>query len=240
MNVRITWLGHATFLLSTPAGKTLLVDPWLAGNPRCPAAFHQTASDAILITHGHPDHTGDAVAAAGRCSGPVVAIYELAVWLQSQGVPESKVLGMNKGGTTALPGLDVTLTMTDARHSSAVFGPNGTITYLGEPAGYVLGFANGVKLYLAGDTALFGDMALIRELEQPDTAILPIGDYFTMGPKAAAHACALLGVKRVIPCHYGTFPVLTGTPQALRAELKARQVATEVLELEPGASTRLD
>jgi L-ascorbate metabolism protein UlaG (beta-lactamase superfamily) len=232
--VTVTWLGHSTFLIKTPEGKTILVDPWLAGNPRCPEGYADLACDAILLTHGHFDHTGDAVSAAGRCRGPVVAIFELATWLQGQGVPESKVVGMNKGGSLTLDDLGVKVTMTDARHSSSAFDKDGRIVYLGEPAGFVLRFSNDFVLYIAGDTCLFGDMQWIATLHAPRAAILPIGDLYTMDPRAAAHACKLLGIPAVIPCHWGTFPALTGTPDALRSELKALGCATEVHALEPG------
>jgi L-ascorbate metabolism protein UlaG (beta-lactamase superfamily) len=236
MSARLTWLGHSTFLLTTAGGKTILIDPWLAGNPKCPATLHDVACDAIVVTHGHSDHVGDAVSAAKRCGGPVVAIYELANWLQAQGIPGTKVVGMNKGGTTALDGLDVTVTMTDAKHSSSAIGPDGKITYLGEAAGYIIGMNDGLNLYVAGDTSLFGDMALLKELYAPAAAILPIGDCYTMDPRAAAHACRLLGVKQVVPCHYGTFPALTGTPERLRAELAALGLKVEVLAPEPGSA----
>ncbi len=237
--VTATWLGHSTFLIETPEGKTILIDPWLAGNPKCPSKYHDLACDAILITHGHFDHTGDAVSAAGRCRGPVVGIFELSLWLQGQGVSEGKAVGMNKGGSLALDGLNVKVTMTDARHSSSVVGPDGRILYLGEPAGFVLKFSNDFVLYVSGDTCLFGDMEWIATLHAPDAAILPIGDLYTMDPRAAAHACKLLGVSSVVPAHWGTFPALTGTPGALREELKAIGCATEVHALEPGGKASL-
>lgn len=231
--VKVTWLGHATFLFETPEGKKILIDPWLGSNPACPEAFHDVEVDAILITHGHGDHIGDVFTAHERCAGPIVGIFDLTTWLGTKGVPEDKLVGMNKGGTIALDGLDVTVHMTNAHHSSS-FMDGDQLVYLGEPAGYVLTFSNGKKFYVAGDTCLFGDMALIAELEAPDVSILPIGDHFTMDPRAAAYACKLLQVGQVIPCHYATFPLLTGTPEQLGAELEALGLETEVVALTVG------
>ena len=235
-DVMVTWLGHSTFLLQTPEGKTILVDPWLHGNPACPKDRHGVSSDLILITHGHGDHCGDAASAAERCSGPVVAIYELAERLKSKGIEGGRLTGMNKGGTLEVPELKVSVTMTDARHSSAEIGDDGSIVYLGEAAGYVVGFSNGLRLYIAGDTCFFGDMRWIAKLHAPNAAILPIGDLYTMDPKAAAYACAMMNLPVVIPCHWGTFPALTGTPEALRSELKGLGVSTEVLEMKAGGT----
>jgi L-ascorbate metabolism protein UlaG (beta-lactamase superfamily) len=238
-DVTVTWLGHATFLLGTPEGKAVLVDPWLKGNPKCPREFHEATCDAILITHGHGDHTGDAVEAAGRCRGRVVAMVELAMHFSGHGIAESKLVAMNKGGTVELSEAGITVSMTDARHSSSVVGRDGTAIYAGEPAGFVVKFSDGTTLYVAGDTCLFGDMELIRLLYQPSVAILPIGDFYTMDPRAAAHACRLLGVGAVIPCHYGTFPALTGTPARLREECQALGLSVKVTELSPGEGTKI-
>lgn len=234
--VQITWLGHATFLVKTPEGKTILIDPWLAGNPSCPEAFHDVEVDAILITHGHGDHIGNVFDAAERCNGPIVGIFDLTTWLGHKGIDSDKLVGMNKGGRIHLDDLKLEVHMTDARHSSG-FDDNGQIVYLGEAAGYVLGFSNGLRIYFAGDTCLFGDMALIAELESPSIAVLPIGDHFTMDPKAGAYACKLLQVDHVIPCHYGTFPLLHGSPDQLTEALAALDLDTQVLVLEPGKAT---
>jgi L-ascorbate metabolism protein UlaG (beta-lactamase superfamily) len=236
LGTKLTYLGHSTFLIDTARGKRILVDPWLQSNPRCPTEFHDVRTDVILITHAHSDHAGDAVSAAERCGGKVVGIYELAEYLGRLGVEESKLERMNKGGTIHLAEVVADVTMIDARHSSSWAEDDGRPTYLGEPAGYVLGLPGGLKVYFAGDTSLFGDMALIRDLYAPTLAVLPIGDRFTMGPREAAFACRLLGVKAVIPCHYATFPVLTGTPASLRENLAALGAYVEVIALKPGQS----
>lgn len=231
--VEITWLGHATFLFKTPEGKKILVDPWLAGNPSCPERFHDVDVDAILITHGHGDHIGDVFTAHERCSGPVVGIYDLTCWLGTKGIPQEKLVGMNKGGKVRFEELGLEVVMTHAIHSSG-FQDGETFVYLGEAAGFVLGFSNGLRVYIAGDTCLFGDMKLIGQLYEPSVAILPIGDHFTMDPEQAALASQFLGVKQVIPAHWGTFGLLTGTPEMLSEQLKAHGLTTQVVALEPG------
>ncbi len=234
--LNITWLGHSTFLFRSPEGETLLVDPFLSSNPKCPIEFHQVDCDAIAITHGHADHVMDVHRAAKRCSGQIVAMYDMTGWLGSKGIPSEKLVGINKGGTVRLERPKVALTMTDARHSSSFTEDDGTTVYLGEAAGFVATFSNQLKVYIAGDTAVFGDMSLIKELCAPDLAILPIGDHFTMDPRGAAVASRLLGVQAVIPCHYGTFPPLVGTPDQLRSHLDNLGLPVEVLTTEPGGT----
>jgi L-ascorbate metabolism protein UlaG (beta-lactamase superfamily) len=224
----LTWLGHATLLVRSPGGKRLLVDPWLETNPSCPKGWHHpTPVDAVLVTHGHSDHIEDAAAVARANQADVIANFEICNWLSKKGV--RKVRPMNKGGTQQVG--DVRVTMVDAQHSSS-YDDGGVTQYLGEAAGYVLRFESGPTVYVAGDTALFGDMRLIADLYAPQIACLPIGDLYTMGPDQAARACELLGVKQVLPVHHGTFPALTGTPAALRALVEPRGV--QVLDLKPG------
>jgi L-ascorbate metabolism protein UlaG (beta-lactamase superfamily) len=223
----ITWFGHSTFLVRSPGGKRLLFDPWLQGNPACPDALKKPPkTDAILITHGHGDHLDDAVACARESGAPVVAVYEICDWLGRKGL--QRLEPMNRGGSIDVVGVRVT--MTDARHSSGCVD-DGRMVYLGEAAGFVVGLEDGRSIYFAGDTGLFGDMRLIGEIYRPTIAFLPIGDRFTMGPADAARACAMLGVRQVVPMHWGTFPVLTGTPAELKSLVPA---GVDVLELKPG------
>jgi len=223
----ITWFGHSTFLIRTPGGKRLLFDPWLRENPACPHAWKKPPmADAILVSHGHGDHIDDLIACARETAAPVVGMYELCVWLERKGLQH--LLPMNKGGSVDVAGVRVT--MTAACHSSG-YVDDGRMVYMGEPAGYVVRLEDGRSIYFAGDTALFGDMRLIGEIHRPAIAFLPIGDRFTMGPADAARACAMLGVRQVVPMHWGTFPMLTGTPAELRSLVPA---GVDVLELKPG------
>jgi len=229
----LTWLGHAAFHLVTPGGKHLLFDPWLA-NPRAPAGRPRPSQvHAILLTHGHSDHVGDAVALAHEHpAAECVGSFEMCLWLKGKGA--AQIRPMNKGGTQKIAGLDVT--MVGADHSSGI-DDGGVTAYGGEPCGYVVTLENGFKVYHAGDTNVFLDMQLIRELYAPDLACLPIGGHFTMGPREAARAVELLGARWIVPMHYGTFPLLAGTPAELR-KLLAGRAGAEVLAVEPGETVR--
>jgi L-ascorbate metabolism protein UlaG (beta-lactamase superfamily) len=241
MATTLTWLGHAAFRVDTPDGKRIYVDPFLNGNPKCPENEKEPERvDAIFITHGHNDHVGDAIALFEKFQCPVIAPVEVRDLLGMMGCETDGPHDPNKGGTVELDGLKVTLV--HAQHSSSYVteAPEGAkrkweIVYTGEPCGLVLDFGEGPKLYFAGDTNVFGDMALIARLYSPDIAILPIGGHYTMDPKEAAVALELLGVKRCIPCHYGTFPILAGTPD----ELRALAPGVEVIAPEPGGSVEL-
>ena len=227
----ITWFGHSTFVVRTPGGKRLLFDPWLSSNPSCPDSMKKPPKvDLILASHGHFDHIEDLVACARESGAPVVGIFELCDWLTRKGIANTSP--KNKGGSQEIGGVRVT--MTDARHSSGYFD-NGQMVYMGEPAGYVVRLEDGMSIYFAGDTSLFGDMRLIGEVYAPTIAFLPIGDRFTMDPAQAARAADLLGVKQIVPMHWGTFPLLTGTPDALRALVEPRGI--QVLDLTPGETS---
>jgi L-ascorbate metabolism protein UlaG (beta-lactamase superfamily) len=230
MTIPLTWLGHASFRLDSPGGKRIYVDPWLTGNPKCPEA-EQTPDriDLIALTHGHGDHVGDTVALWNQFQPPVVALVELRGWLASQGLPAEMAHAPNKGGTAHVDGIKITLT--DANHSSSA--EDGT--YTGEPAGLVIELEDGFTIYFAGDTNVFMSMQLIGRIYEPDVAVLPIGDHFTMGPREAAVALELLGTKRCVPSHYGTFPLLVGTPD----ELKQLAPGVEVIVPEPGETVEL-
>jgi L-ascorbate metabolism protein UlaG (beta-lactamase superfamily) len=231
MSTPLTWLGHASFRLDSPGGKRIYVDPFLTGNPKCPGGELQPERvDLIVLTHGHNDHVGDTVELWKKFQPPVVAMLELRGWLASQGVESNPLHAPNKGGTVDIDG--VKMTLTDANHSSS--GQN--LEYLGEPAGIVLELENGLSVYFAGDTNVFMSMQLIGRIYEPDVAVLPIGDHYTMGPREAAVALELLGAKRCVPCHYGTFPLLTGTPDELRALAPA---GVEILAIEPGETVQL-
>jgi L-ascorbate metabolism protein UlaG (beta-lactamase superfamily) len=228
--VALTWLGHASFRIDSPGGTRVYVDPWLEGNPRCPESeLEPERCDVVAVTHAHFDHVASAVELGRRFSPALVAMVELAAWLEKQGFEGGSSGGLNKGGTAEVAGIRFTLV--NAFHSSAT--PDGT--YAGEPAGIVMELENGFRLYHAGDTCVFGDMQLIGRIYRPDVAILPIGDHYTMGPREAAVALELLGVTRCIPCHWGTFPLLTGTPAALR-ELAPD---VDIIEVEPGRTIEL-
>ena len=227
--MRITWLGHSAFLIEA-GGKRLLTDPWIT-NPNAPDAFKDAKAlgklDCILLSHGHSDHMGDLMTIAKVTGAPIACLFEVGQWLESKGVQNIRDMGI--GGTQDVDGIRVT--MTQAVHSGSHMD-EGKIVYLGGAAGFIIRIHGVPTIYFAGDTALFGDMKLIRDLYAPEIAFLPIGDHYTMGPDTAAIAADWLGVRQVVPMHWGTFPLLHGHPDHLEDHLKGKKI--DVLRLEPG------
>ncbi len=224
----LTWLGHASFRLDSPQGKRIYVDPWL-DNPKFPEGEKPVEQvDLILLTHGHDDHVGSTVELWKQHEPRVIAPVELRWWLETKGVEGAQGSDPNKGGTVDADGVKVTLT--NAHHSSSIED-----TYTGEPCGLVVELEDGKTVYFAGDTCVFGDMQLIGRIYEPDVAVLPIGGHYTMGPREAAVALELLGNPRCVPCHWGTFPLLSGTPDELRRLAPDADVAA----VEPGETLAL-
>lgn len=230
---KITYLGHSAFKVISPKGVILYIDPFLSGNPKTPPEMKTVdKADLILVTHGHGDHVGDTVSMAEKTNAKVVVIPELGRYLAKKGV--KNVIGMNKGGTYTSHG--IAITMVHATHSSSATEGD-QIIYTGDPAGFVIRLENGFTMYHAGDTGLFSDMKLIGELYKPELSLLPIGSHYTMDPKEATYAAKLLGSKYVIPMHYGTFPVLTGTAEEF-LKLMKEVPQTKVIVLKPGETVQ--
>jgi len=227
----LTWLGHAAFRIESDRGKRIYVDPFLQGNPKTPEDEKSPDGvDIIAVTHGHSDHAGEVAALSKRFpDAEIVAQVEVKGWLGKEGANVGDLPGINKGGSQEIGG--VRFTLTNAFHSSSASDG----TYLGESCGIVIRLEDGKTVYFAGDTCVFGDMQLIARLYRPDVAVLPIGDWFTMGPEEAALALELLGNPRCVPSHWGTFPLLTGTADRL-SELAPE---ARVERLEPGDSVEL-
>ncbi|HMO17264.1 MAG TPA: metal-dependent hydrolase [Oligoflexia bacterium] len=236
MNI-LTFLGHSTVLLQSINKKRILIDPFLDSNPVCPPEFHVNSIspvDHIVLTHGHSDHTAQAMALAKKSGAKVSATYELAMLISKFSNEEVQVIPMNKGGTILLPDTDIRLSLLHAVHSNSFDAPDGTTHYAGEACSVLLQLENGKSLFHAGDTCFFSDMSYIKDKYAPEVACLPIGDCFTMGPREAAIAASVLGVNIAIPVHWGTFPLLTGKPDEFKSECSNLNI--ESICLEPGSS----
>jgi L-ascorbate metabolism protein UlaG (beta-lactamase superfamily) len=230
-DVSFTWIGHGTWKVRSAKQKEILIDPWVMNNPVAPEKLKTIDRlDLMLITHGHFDHIHDALEIARRTKPRIITNHEIGAWLGSKGIDGESIIAGNQGGTLEADGIKVTLV--HAEHSCGITDDSG-IVYGGDACGMVIEFENGFTVYFAGDTDVFGDMALIAELSKFDVAFLPIGDFYTMGPERAAKAVKLLGVKTVVPMHFATFPALTGRPSALQ-ELVGPSV--KVLDIAPGAT----
>lgn len=231
---KLTFCGHSAVFFHSDS-MVVGVDPWLEGNPSCPENLKNPHKlDVIVLTHGHSDHAGDVLRLLRQTSAQLVATWELAMAIVGEGIPSSRVVPMNKGGTVEIDGLQISLT--HAMHSSSYDTTKGTI-YAGEACGVIIK-DDAVSIYHAGDTALFSDMNLIRERYKPTVAFLPIGDRFTMGPTEAAKAAKMVGVRHAIPIHYGTFPLLTGTADEFVQACK--EVEVEVTALKPGEGVEIN
>lgn len=225
MTVNVTWLGHSAFQIKTDA-HTILIDPFLTGNPMGAADASAIEADFILLTHGHGDHVGDTVDIAKRTGATVYGNFEVGNWIAAQGV--EKVVAFSTGGTAKGEFGSVELTI--AFHSSSM--PDGS--YGGNPNGLYITLNNGLRIYHAGDTALFSDMELIAE-KGIDLAILPIGDFFTMGPAGALRATQMLRPRFVMPCHYNTFPPIEQDGAAWASEVNSKTLSSAIV-LDPGGS----
>lgn len=239
----VTWYGHAAFKIETPSGKSILIDPWLQ-NPTNPTGKDDVKSvkaDLILVTHGHFDHVGDANEIAKRTKAKLVATFDLGGAMVASGYPKDQFgfdTGGNFGGTIPVLDGEVMITFVPAVHSSNI-GEAPNVKPGGNPGGFVIAIKNGPTLYHTGDTDVFGDMAQIGKFAKVDLMLACIGDHFTMGPDRAAEAVKLVKPKQVAGMHFGTFPVLNGTPAEFAKALKKAGAGAKVVELKIGTPITL-
>ena len=248
METHLTWYGQSAFKITTGTGKLLLIDPWLT-NPVFARGKEELAAldrvDLILLTHGHSDHVGNAVEIGKRTGAILVSNFELnAVMISVLGYPEAQAPNETTGhlgGELSLLDGEVTVAFVPAWHGSSVQKEEtAPPVYAGNPTGLIIALRDGPTIYHTGDTDLFSDMALVKRFHKIDTMLVCIGDHFTMGPARAAEAVKLVAPNTVIPMHYGTFPVLTGTPEAFERELKKRKVKAQLRVMKPGETIALD
>lgn len=243
--VEVLWLGHATVKLTSVDGKVIIIDPFLKNNPKTPAEYKDLKAlgnvDIILITHGHGDHVADAAELAKLTGAKVVGNAELVRQMAALGlIDKGQIVAMNKSGTIKPVGEKIKINMVRAEHSSSLnmaqlTGGKEKEHYVsaGEPVGYVIEFENGIRIYHSGDTGVFGDMALIGELYKPDVALIAIGGHFTMDGEQAAYAMKeLMKPRKIIPIHYGTFPILQGNPEQLKKAMGKSSI--KVIDIMPG------
>lgn len=226
---KVKYYGHSAFRITSPGGKIIFIDPWLS-NPSSKGEDVEKV-DIILLTHAHADHVGDTIDLARNTGAKVYAIHEIYVYLTGKGINNS--IGMNIGGHVRDG--DIEIIMTEATHSSTIQEDDSMLPG-GDPAGFVVSLENGFKIYHAGDTGVFASMGIIGDLYKPDLALLPIGSHYTMGPEEAAYAVKLLKPQYVIPMHYGTFPILTGTPEKLKSLIDP-SLQVDIITLESGEET---
>lgn len=227
--MNITWLGHSAFLITTDESLRILIDPFISNNPVCPITVEELSADVILVTHGHGDHFGDTMEIANRTGALVVCNHEIGIYLSKQGF---EALGMNIGGTSQVQ--DVKITMVDAQHSSDLDFMD-EVNAGGSAAGYIIELENGRKIYHAGDTGIFSDMRnVINHIYNPDIALIPIGDRYTMGPFEAAIAAEWIDPEIIIPMHYNTFPAVEQNALEYSDMVHKSNRNVEVVILNPG------
>ena len=247
METHLTWYGQSAFKITTGTGKLLLIDPWLT-NPVFARGKEELAAldrvDLILLTHGHSDHVGNAVEIGKRTGAILVSNFELnAAMISVLGYPEAQAPNETTGhlgGELSLLDGEIRVQFVPAWHGSSIEKENAPPVYAGNPTGLIIALRNGPTIYHTGDTDLFSDMALVKRFHKIDAMLVCIGDHFTMGPPRAAEAVKLVAPRTVIPMHYGTFPLLTGTPEVFERELKKRKVKARLRVMHPGETIALD